>query len=393
MSNEEVVSKELQRIIKIFDKKVETNTKIKELLRSRKSYEDVNEYAFELGNILSEVLVNQINGESKELITEILTNRLKYVHENISSYAFDVQSKLNKQANIHIKPQKIQLKQDKIDGIVKRLTNGDFDKSKWILGSPIVTYCQSIVDRTVEKNAKLHYDSGMSPKIVRKESGNCCKWCRNLVGVYKYPDVPKDVYRRHGNCGCTVDYIPKDGKTKQNVHTKKVKSNHDDKKQDLSYESVKNEWLKKYKEPNVTDMDFWEIDGVKHFVDGNHVVLDYSEKEHEVAEWLSEKLGVHVKLAPRVNSPEGIKTPDYLINGEKFDLKEITGSGKTTIDNNSKKAKVQAENIIYDVTNSNLSDDEVKQQLDEIYMKNVRGVNIAVIKRGDVLVDIIKRKD
>ena len=72
----------------------------------------------------------------------------------------------------------------------------------------------------VRKNAEFHFHSGMSPKIVRKEVGNCCKWCKSLVGTYSYPDVPKDVYRRHRNCRCTVEYYPGKGK-KQNVWNKK----------------------------------------------------------------------------------------------------------------------------------------------------------------------------
>ena len=32
--------------------------------------------------------------------------------------------------------------------------------------------------------------------------------------LYKYPRVPKDVYRRHQRCHCTVDYDPKSGKVK-----------------------------------------------------------------------------------------------------------------------------------------------------------------------------------
>ena len=48
-----------------------------------------------------------------------------------------------------------------------------------------------------------------------------CKRCSSLAGVYEYPDVPEDVYRRHENCRCTVEYDPGDGKKLQNVHTKK----------------------------------------------------------------------------------------------------------------------------------------------------------------------------
>ncbi len=60
---------------------------------------------------------------------------------------------------------------------------------------------------------------GLSPKIIRKSNGGCCDWCNKLVGTYDYSAAPGDVYRRHENCNCTVDYDPGSGKT-QNVWTK-----------------------------------------------------------------------------------------------------------------------------------------------------------------------------
>lgn len=162
-----------------------------------------------------------------------------------------------------------------------------------------------------------------------------------------------------------------------------------------SYRSVKDEWLSnvnpsKYK---VSEMNFWEHDGQKYQVDGKHVVLDYSQKEKEVGEWLSKLFGKHVQMAPRVNYPKDIPTPDYLIEGLKFDLKEISGNGKNVFDNASKKAKEQAENIVFDITNTNLSEQEIFKQLEKIYKSGRRGLNIAVLKKSDGLLDILKPKE
>ena len=46
-------------------------------------------------------------------------------------------------------------------------------------------------------------------------------------------------------------------------------------------------------------------------------------------------------MVPRVNYPDKVNTPDYLINDKRFDLKEITGNSKNTIDQNCRKAKKQ----------------------------------------------------
>ena len=76
----------------------------------------------------------------------------------------------------------------------------------------------------VRVNAETHHKLGLKPKIIRRTSGSCCAWCDALAGVYAYPEVPRDVYRRHRYCRCTVEYAP-DGKRRQNVHTKKWQRN------------------------------------------------------------------------------------------------------------------------------------------------------------------------
>ena len=162
-----------------------------------------------------------------------------------------------------------------------------------------------------------------------------------------------------------------------------------------SYISVKDKWLSNVdlSKTKVTEMNSWEHNGQKYQVDGKHVVLDYSQKEKEVGEWLSKTFGKHVQMAPRVNYPKDIPTPDYLIDGMKFDLKEISGSGKNVFDNASKKAKEQAENIVFDITKTPLAEQEIANRLEEIYKSGRRGLNIAVLKRSDELIDILEPKE
>lgn len=70
-----------------------------------------------------------------------------------------------------------------------------------------------------KKNVKFRSDAGLDCYIIRNDHGGCCKWCSKLAGKYHYPeDVPKDVYRRHDNCGCTVTYL--NGRKAQDVWSK-----------------------------------------------------------------------------------------------------------------------------------------------------------------------------
>lgn len=406
---DDIVPTLLNDIQKKFDKKNRQNVKLK-LLRQKltdgvANYIDVNDYAVKLGELLSEVLQSKITSDvlpdgrmyhniANRLLTPTLTNN----YELITVYGEKVQQILNLNAGIHLKPQKPPLDTDKIDGFINRVSSEMFEDVQWLLGDPIVTYSQGIVDDIIESNAEFQYNSGLKPEIVRRSSGHCCDWCQKLVGIYSYPNIPKDVYRRHGNCRCTVEYDPKDGK-KQNIWSKERHKTEKSKltqlenvNTDTPYVSIKREWLKHAGKGSVIDMEYWEHDGVKYYVDGKHVVLDYSPKEKEVAEWFANKTGSTVKMVPRVNHPPNISSPDYLVNGLKFDLKEIKGSSEGTIDQNTRKAKRQAENIIYDVSQSKLTDYEVINQFKRIYIDKRRGLNIAVIKRDNDLVEIMKKR-
>ena len=191
------------------------------------TYKEANEFALETGELLAKAYRNNISSDALpdgklyyNIAQRILNPTLRNNYELITDVTEQVQKALNDAANIGIKPVKPELNQDRIDGIINRASDADnYDAVSWILDEPVMNFSQSIVDDSIRENAEFHAKAGMSPKIVRKLHGGCCEWCRALAGTYSYPDVPKDVYRRHQRCRCTVDYYPGNGKI-QNVHSK-----------------------------------------------------------------------------------------------------------------------------------------------------------------------------
>ena len=63
------------------------------------------------------------------------------------------------------------------------------------------------------------------------------------------------------------------------------------------------------------------LDGKRHIVDGHHVKCIPDENELKVAEMLAQKYGCEVKIVPKIHIPSHIQTPDYYVNGVKYDLK------------------------------------------------------------------------
>lgn len=145
---------------------------------------------------------------------------------------------------------------------------------------------------------------------------------------------------------------------------------------------VRSEEIFEYKHPS----------GAIFVVDNKKVVLDHNQNERYTAKWFSRLTGKRVDIVPRVNEPENVHTPDYLVDGAPFDLKAIRGSGKYVIDGNSRKADVQANNIIFDITNTPLSHDEIARQIDEVYMYGRRNLDVVVVKNGEDILAILKKK-
>ena len=229
----------LPKLLQEVKKEFELSYRESEIIRNafatlevkKATYITANEFAIEIGRILSKALGVSISADKLpngkmyyNIAQRLLTDVLGRNHELVSDYARDVQKNLNDKAKIGVKVQVPELNQDRIAGIVNRFASEDnFEDVSWLLGEPIVNFTQSIIDDSIRKNAEFHHKAGLQPEIVRTSYFHCCEWCQEVEGKYKYPRVPKDVFRRHQHCRCILDYDPKNGKT-QNVWTKKWNS-------------------------------------------------------------------------------------------------------------------------------------------------------------------------
>lgn len=216
----------LAKLRKSFSEKYNKNKKVEKILSTIKdgkpTYSEINDLSIEVGDILAEVFREHLSADmlpdgrmyyniAKRTVEPMMINNYDIVADN----AVIVQEILNKQAGMGIKAQVPKLNQSRIDGIIDRLDEAElFDDIKWILDEPIKNFTQSIVDDVIESNAEFHEGLGLVPSVTRIVQNDCCDWCREVAGVYHYPNIPDDVYRRHRFCRCTVEYDPGDGKKK-----------------------------------------------------------------------------------------------------------------------------------------------------------------------------------
>ena len=142
----------------------------------------------------------------------------------------------------------------------------------------------------------------------------------------------------------------------------------------------------------VEDLQEYFVNGEAFKVDGKRVLLDYSEHEKEIANIIAKGTGKDIKMVPRITFPQNIQTPDYLIDGIKFDLKTPLGNGKNTLYGMVKSKKKQANNFVICADKTALSMDVIEQQIQGIYSsRNTAFVDIIILVKNQEIVKIYKR--
>lgn len=157
---------------------------------------------------------------------------------------------------------------------------------------------------------------------------------------------------------------------------------------------ITNEWTRTTgKKGSVSERQEYTANGIRHTVDGRHVILKPSPHERRIAAILAEKYGKTVELVPQVMYPQKIPTPDYLIDGERFDPKTPTGRSKDLFYNVVSKKRKQASNFVFDVSECPLSKDEITKQVEALYFsRHTRFIDKIVIMKNGKILNVYGRK-
>lgn len=231
MANGFFDDKYLEELRKRFTRKLNHDTIAqkyqRQILNGTASFEEAEKYAARAGELLADVLEDGITPDilqngvlTEETAEKIFGTMLRDDHEAVTEAAAKVMEDLNRKAGMQMNAIRPAVETDRISGLAEKAASYEkLEDAMWLFREPVINFSQHTADRLIEENVDAHFKAGLSPRITRKATGGCCKWCASLSGKYDYP-VPREIYRRHENCRCLVLYDPGDGKV-QNAHTKK----------------------------------------------------------------------------------------------------------------------------------------------------------------------------
>jgi hypothetical protein len=200
-----------------FMTKVDSDKTVQSCLRTihdgRGTYETANRLAKRVGETLGKVLKSH---EPIENIDEwdyvnLIPQSLGLNQQIIVDACRDVQNGLNKKNGFGIKYEEPKFDWNRINGLIDELRNNpEFHNIEKSFYDQLVNFSENIVDDSIRDNVGRLYRSGIRTMIVRQAEFRACEWCREVAGSYDYAEVRNtgnDVWRRHENCHCIIDYV------------------------------------------------------------------------------------------------------------------------------------------------------------------------------------------
>lgn len=194
------------------DRRAESDQQLAEVIRKRNArtatFADTalyNErYSEMLGETLAKYVPELAEQGAKETVCEQL---LRDEYDSINQLLAAVQLEMDKSLGIHLTPQRAPFPSERVRQIAHSLE--DVTVSQKVIErrakKSVPTVSKSFHDDYIKKNAGIRSKLGLKPTIIRYGS-NCCAWCSEIAGKYRFGEQPKDIFRRHDNCDCVIIY-------------------------------------------------------------------------------------------------------------------------------------------------------------------------------------------
>jgi len=220
----------VNKIARDFKANINGNTKIrslqKKLRNSTATYKDANKYAMEVSTALNNALAANLAddaltaAEYRAVVAEVLPSGLEATYGTVSNYTKEVQTILNKKAEINLKAIV-----SKIDAGAVTLTTKNavqaaaYSEAAGIINHDTMNFAQNITARMMKDNAGFQKNVGYDVKVTRiyddvglRNRTQPCQFCEERAGEWDYKDALElGVFARHPGCGCTIIYTAEKG--------------------------------------------------------------------------------------------------------------------------------------------------------------------------------------
>ena len=202
---------ELKALLDAFRQKLALDPEIraaeKKIAEGKADFSDTSRMFWRRSELLGDYLqgiVLDLAPEDRERLAETL---LRMGYNDTNGVLVPLQEAMDEPLGVHLTPVVPKYPAERVATVAHALMDPTVPDEKIVrrAGAPVANVNMSFHDKYMEENARIRARLGMKPTITRYGSG-CCKWCSEVAGRYRFGEQPKDIFRRHDNCGCTIIY-------------------------------------------------------------------------------------------------------------------------------------------------------------------------------------------
>lgn len=391
---------EVKKAWNLFLEHVQKNSEVQKLMKAVGNGTATYAEALEYSSLLSKLLVesaSEIYPKDSQKVLEMLKNNqyCKNYFNHVDKYLYNLQSSLNKDRGLGMKPVKMVKYNQLLDQSVSSSDDYKADIEKY--KSKAELSANKHVDTYQQYNAKTQAKAGYKVTVSRTYDGvglsdkRSCTWClERAKSNAPYDEAFKNgMFQRHEGCHCIIEYNNNGEKSYQNA--KGARSSFVKKEEFLL--SQKKEVIPHIK--NVTKEYFKRNTHAEGSIraDDRYYEKNKHGDEIDVSRWLLKNFGGNIRLITEI---EIHRIADYEWDGLLWELKTPEKHSKRTFSNHFNSAYEQIMSnpggMIFDATllvkNIKMTENEIiKECAVEMIRKKFPGD--VIIKNGDRIAAIL----
>lgn len=216
---------DVEKVIRIFKKRLNDNTQLRRMYSGAKNYDDALQFAAKTASMLFVTIDEFANVTELEYETavDLLIPMLEMNHGEVIRVCEKVQQLINDKAKIGVGVLSPEFDKEKAKGLVEGIVDVVEVTADYVKGL-ITNNSLSVVDETIRMNAEAEANIGLKVKITRKyddvglhNGKDVCQWCLDREGTWdNYQDAyDAGAFQRHAGCHCTITYEVGKTRTRQ----------------------------------------------------------------------------------------------------------------------------------------------------------------------------------
>ena len=215
-----------QAILSEFQRRLTTDPKVRSILRrigkGKATLADTAALSDRAADLLGEVFGAAVLDIPEDVREAVCEGLLREQYDSTMNTCDGVLEALDSAQELHLTPQHPGFPIERVQQLASSLTDPTvkLETIQRRASKPVATVAKSFHDSYIRINAQTRHDLGIKCYLDRVAAPGCCAWCTGIAGRYVYGEHPKDIFRRHDNCSCTVTF--ENGRERQDVWSKRT---------------------------------------------------------------------------------------------------------------------------------------------------------------------------